>query len=47
MKILNATELKEWDDFTISNEPISSLGLMERAATYCFQEILKIKVQTS
>ena len=42
MKILNATELKEWDDFTISNEPISSLGLMERAATYCFQEILKI-----
>ncbi len=42
MKILNATELKEWDAFTLSNEPISSLDLMERAATYCFQEILKI-----
>ncbi len=33
MKILNATQIKELDKFTIENEPIESVKLMERAAT--------------
>lgn len=32
MKILSATQLKEADAFTILNEPVSSLDLMERAS---------------
>ena len=32
MKILNAAQIKECDRFTIENEPISSIDLMERAA---------------
>jgi len=32
MKILNAAQVKEWDQYTIENEPISSLDLMERAS---------------
>ncbi len=33
MKILNAAQIKELDTFTILNEPIESIHLMERAAT--------------
>lgn len=33
MKILNAAQTKELDNFTIVNEPIESIHLMERAAT--------------
>lgn len=33
MKILNAAQIKELDNFTIVNEPIESIHLMERAAT--------------
>jgi len=32
MKILNATQIKELDHYTIAHEPISSLDLMERAS---------------
>jgi len=32
MKLFNATQIRSWDAFTIKNEPISSLHLMERAA---------------
>ncbi|MCE6991658.1 NAD(P)H-hydrate dehydratase [Dyadobacter sp. CY323] len=32
MKILNVSQIRELDAFTIQNEPISSLDLMERAA---------------
>ncbi|MFT3980559.1 MAG: NAD(P)H-hydrate dehydratase [Ferruginibacter sp.] len=35
MKIFSAPQIKEWDHFTISNEPVTSLGLMERAANAC------------
>lgn len=31
LKILNTSEIKEWDTFTIKNEPITSIDLMERA----------------
>ncbi|HVD98257.1 MAG TPA: NAD(P)H-hydrate dehydratase [Cytophagaceae bacterium] len=33
MKILNAAQIKELDNYTILNEPIESINLMERAAT--------------
>ena len=36
MKIFSAAQIKKWDEFTIQNEPISSINLMERAATYCY-----------
>ena len=32
MKILSAEEIRNWDQFTIDHEPISSIDLMERAA---------------
>ncbi|HEX8357131.1 MAG TPA: NAD(P)H-hydrate epimerase, partial [Segetibacter sp.] len=35
MKILSAEQIRKWDEFTILNEPVSSLDLMERAATKC------------
>ena len=41
MKILKTTQVKDADDFTIKNEPISSIDLMERAATNCTNWILE------
>lgn len=35
MKILDAAQIREWDRYTIEQEPISSLELMERAAATC------------
>lgn len=35
MKILSAEEIRQWDQFTITHEPITSLQLMERAAMAC------------
>lgn len=35
MYILSAQELREWDQYTIDHEPISSIDLMERAARKC------------
>jgi ADP-dependent NAD(P)H-hydrate dehydratase / NAD(P)H-hydrate epimerase len=35
MKIFSAAQIKQWDAFTIENEPINSIDLMERAATAC------------
>lgn len=40
MKILTAAQVKAWDQFTIQNEPISSIDLMERAAAACVKWIL-------
>ncbi len=37
MKILTAQQNRDADTHTIKNEPISSIDLMERAATTCFQ----------
>ena len=41
MKILSAEEIRLWDQFTIQNEPISSIDLMERAAIACVDWLLK------
>lgn len=35
MKIFSAVQIKAWDRFTIENEPIASVDLMERAAKAC------------
>jgi NAD(P)H-hydrate epimerase len=32
VKIFSVSQIKEWDAFTIQNEPVSSINLMERAA---------------
>ena len=41
MKIFSAAQIKKWDAFTIENEPISSVDLMERAATACYQWLIQ------
>jgi ADP-dependent NAD(P)H-hydrate dehydratase / NAD(P)H-hydrate epimerase len=35
MQILNAQQIRDWDLFTMENEPIASIDLMERAALAC------------
>jgi NAD(P)H-hydrate epimerase len=35
LKIFSASQIKEWDNYTIAHEPVSSIDLMERAATAC------------
>jgi NAD(P)H-hydrate epimerase len=41
MKNFSALQIKEWDAFTIANEPVSALNLMERAATSCYNWLLE------
>ncbi len=41
MQILTAAEIRAWDEFTIANEPIASIDLMERAARACFDWIVQ------
>ncbi|HLF45618.1 MAG TPA: NAD(P)H-hydrate dehydratase [Chitinophagaceae bacterium] len=36
MKILTAQQIRDWDEYTIRHEPVSSIDLMERAASKCF-----------
>ena len=37
MQLLNGDAIRRWDEFTIQNEPVSSLDLMERAASRCVE----------
>mgnify|MGYP003643088473 CR=1 FL=1 len=41
MKILTAQQTREADAYTIANEPFNSIDLMERAATKCFDWVIK------
>ena len=41
MKILNSEQVKKLDTFTIKNEPIESINLMERASKVCVKWIKK------
>jgi hydroxyethylthiazole kinase-like uncharacterized protein yjeF len=41
MKILSAQQIHNWDAYTIANEPISSIDLMERAAQACTNYIFQ------
>lgn len=42
LPIYTAETIRKWDAFTIENEPISSLDLMERAALRFFEKIVPI-----
>ena len=42
MKILSAHQIKAIDEYTIANEPVSSIDLMERAAMACFKRLIKL-----
>ncbi|MBA3682983.1 MAG: NAD(P)H-hydrate dehydratase [Bacteroidetes bacterium] len=42
MKIFSAEQIKQIDEFTIANEPIASIDLMERAAMACLKRIMKL-----
>jgi NAD(P)H-hydrate epimerase len=42
MKVFNASQIRDWDRFTIEHEPIASIDLMERAARACMHSILRI-----
>ena len=37
MQVYSAEKIRAWDQFTIENEPVSSIDLMERAATACVE----------
>jgi ADP-dependent NAD(P)H-hydrate dehydratase / NAD(P)H-hydrate epimerase len=41
MKILSAEQIRLWDQYTIEQEPISSINLMERAAGKCVEWLLQ------
>jgi len=40
MKILTSSQIREADNYTINNEPVTSIDLMERAAKACVQWII-------
>jgi len=40
MKILSAAQIKEADQYTIDNEPVSSVNLMERASRLCTEWLM-------
>jgi len=42
MKILSSEQVKQLDAYTIKNEPILSINLMERAAKICSQRIIEL-----
>jgi NAD(P)H-hydrate epimerase len=41
MKIFSVKQIRDWDDYTIHNEAIKSIDLMECAATACFDWIVQ------
>lgn len=41
MKLLTAAKIRAWDQYTMEHEPVSSLGLMERAAIRCFDAMIQ------
>lgn len=42
MKVLSSAQLREADQFTLQNEPISSIDLMERASNACVNKLLEL-----
>ena len=47
MKVLSAEQIRAWDEYTIREEPILSIDLMERASRVCANWILKHFPQTN
>ena len=39
MKLLSPAQIRQWDEYTILNEPVASIYLMERAAISCLEWI--------
>lgn len=42
MKLFTGSQIKNWDQFTIQNEPVSSVDLMERAAAAFVQQFVSL-----
>ncbi|MEO6731011.1 MAG: NAD(P)H-hydrate dehydratase [Ferruginibacter sp.] len=40
MKIFSTAQVRQWDAYTIANEPVRSVDLMERAASACFNWLI-------
>lgn len=47
MKIFSATQIKEWDNYTITHEPVSSIELMERAAKASYEWLMENEFSNS
>lgn len=41
MKIFSVSQIRNWDSYTMSHEPVKSIALMERAAVACFNWIIQ------
>ena len=41
MKMLSAQQIRDWDEYTIQHEPVTSIDLMERAAAACVKWIVE------
>lgn len=41
MKLFSASQIKDWDAYTIAEEPVASIQLMERAAAQCCEWIIQ------
>lgn len=41
MKIFSAKQVREWDAYTLTHEPVSSSALMERAAICCYKWLIR------
>jgi hydroxyethylthiazole kinase-like uncharacterized protein yjeF len=41
VKIFSASQIKEWDKYTITHEPITSYELMDRAARACYRWLIQ------
>ncbi len=41
MQILTAAQIRAWDEYTIREEPIASIDLMERASRACFNWLME------
>lgn len=41
MQIFTTDQVRAWDQYTILHEPVSSIDLMERAATACFKWLMR------
>lgn len=42
MKVLSVQQIRDWDNYTIAQEPIASIDLMERAAEACVHWLLNV-----
>ena len=41
MKIFSSAQIKDWDNYTITHEPVTSIELLERAAKACYRWLIE------